>query len=125
MICLFLSDQHAAGRRADPRSLRALGPHGREGATGGAQRYGWVRGGQLVLLSGEGREKGMAWPYGQPAAFGAPSFAFAAEWVWVKPGSLECNHHSGISSSFSWPVTCPRFGLLGLASGDTFYWGSG
>lgn len=45
VICVFLSDQHAAGRRADPRSLPALGPPGREGATGGAQRYGWVGGG--------------------------------------------------------------------------------
>lgn len=78
-----------------------------------------------MLLSGEGREKWMAWPSGQPGAFGAPSFAFPAEWVWVKSGSPQSNHHSGISSSFSWRVTCPRVGLLGLASGDTFYRGSG
>lgn len=79
-ICSDLSPlsrtRGAAVRRADPGSLPAPRPPGREGATGGAPRYGggdsWR--GCGGVLTGEGKESGMDGLLGCVRRWGLPDW---------------------------------------------------
>ena len=118
--------QLTAGRTSAPSShLRAKGPRVGPRGTGGGERK---------LLTGDCLEGKRKWD--EMALSAAREVPWVLSYVWsshldsrcrvgVGQGLRVCDCNSGISCLLSSPVVYPRLGLLGLASGDRFYLGSG